>query len=332
MVKSDTSGIAAILVTQGEFRFYIAAMPSYILRETCFTITREADPKEGFQRVLNEERAKKIATYIDSGSGSIPTAIILSAQPQSELKYNSKSKTISFKNDEKAFLIIDGQHRVYGFIKANQSIRVPVVIYEELTRVQEARLFIDINTNQEQVPEALLLDVKTLLKNETEDEKRCSELFDIFYNHDSSVLKGKLDRATRTQGKISRITFNKSVIELLKNELKELPMEKSYIVINNYLKACQKVFTEIDSRLSNLMYKPVSFEGLLRSAKAVIDKATTKYDKLSYETFYDVVKVLKDNISKERLLRPGNSPKRFSESIIQGITTIYIRPNSVVED
>jgi len=307
-------------------------MPSDILRETCFTITREADPKEGFQRVLNEERAQKIAAYIDSGSGSIPTAIILSAQPESELKYNSKSKTISFKKNEKAFLIIDGQHRVYGFIKASQSIRVPVVIYEELTRVQEARLFIDINTNQEQVPDALLLDVKTLLRNETEDEKRCSELFDIFYNNDTSVLKGKLVRATRTQGKISRITFNKSVIELLKNELKELSTEKSFSVINNYFKAFQKVFTEIDSSLSNLIYKPVAFEGLLRSAKAVINKATTKHGKLSYETFYDVVRVLKDNISKERLLRPGNSPKRFSESIIEAITTVYIRPNIIVED
>ena len=32
-----------------------------------------------------------------------------------------------------AFLILDGQHRVYGFSLAKTSLRVPVVIYNNLT-------------------------------------------------------------------------------------------------------------------------------------------------------------------------------------------------------
>lgn len=62
---------AAILVTQGTFKFYVVAMPSDILKGTCFTITREEDPEEGFQRRFNESRAEDIAKYIDEGTGSI---------------------------------------------------------------------------------------------------------------------------------------------------------------------------------------------------------------------------------------------------------------------
>lgn len=104
--------------------------------------------------------SEEIAQYIDSGTGSIPTAIILAAQEEANLEYSSKNKTISFNKEKNSFLIIDGQHRVWGFIKASTSIRVPVVIYEELTRVEEAQLFVDINSNQKEVPRGLILDVK----------------------------------------------------------------------------------------------------------------------------------------------------------------------------
>lgn len=96
--------LAAILVIQGKYKFYVVAMPSEILRDTCFTITREDDPIEGFQRRLDEKRAEEISRYIDSGLGSIPTAIILSAQDEADLRYNSKTKTISFSGEKNHFL------------------------------------------------------------------------------------------------------------------------------------------------------------------------------------------------------------------------------------
>ncbi|WNF37193.1 DGQHR domain-containing protein [Bacillaceae bacterium IKA-2] len=329
---ANKHSLATILVTQGKYRYYIASMPSEHLRDTCFTVTREEDPLEGFQRRLDEGRAKEIADYIDTENGSIPTAIILSAQEDARLVHNTRSKTISFSKKGKAFLVIDGQHRVWGFIKAKSSVRVPVVIFEGLSRIEEAQLFIDINTTQQGVPEALLLDVKTLLQNETEEEKRCSDLFEQFFTSKESILKGYMVRAESQTGKISRKLFNSSIKEVLNNRLRPVDIEKSYIAINNYLRAFKEVFTEIDSNYKDLVYRPIVFQGVLMICTSVINKTMNKHGKLTYDAFYDIIIVLKSNISKNKLSRPGGSYKKFSEQIHEALTRVHIQANIIVED
>ena len=88
------------LVTQGKHRFYTLTMPSDVLANTCFVTTRDEDPKKGFQRVLDEKRAEQIADYTDAGFGTIPTSIVLSAQPAAELKVIGKGKTLEFRDHE----------------------------------------------------------------------------------------------------------------------------------------------------------------------------------------------------------------------------------------
>ncbi|MEW6182278.1 MAG: DGQHR domain-containing protein [Bacillota bacterium] len=323
--------LSAILVLQGKFRFYVVSMPSDVLRDTCFTITREDDPIEGFQRRLDPNRANDIANYIDKGVGSIPTAIIVSAQEQTDLKYNSKTKTISFKNQKKAFIIIDGQHRVWGFTLAKNSIRVPVVIYEGLTRVEEAQLFIDINVNQKQVPDSLLLDVKRLLQRETDEEKRYSELFDMFYADPNSVLRGHLVRGENRPGKLSRIMFNKAIADLLRSELLKVPNKKCFDIINNYLKAVQQIIHEIEPKARGIT-KAVTFQGMMAVSRYVIEKTVNKHEKLTQDAFYDILKELKNNISKEVILRPGNSYRKFSDKVLEALSRLYIEPTIITEE
>lgn len=324
--------LATILVTQGKYRYYIASMPSEYLRDTCFTVTREEDPIEGFQRRLDEGRADEIAEYIDLKDGSIPTAIVLSAQEDAQLFHNTRSKTISFEKKGKVFLVIDGQHRVWGFIKAKKSVRVPVVIFEGLSRIEEAQLFIDINTTQKKVPDALLLDVKTLLQNETAEEKRCSDLFDLFFNSKESILKEHLVRGESRSGKISRKLFNSSIKEVLNNQLRPLDIDKSYIAINNYLRAFKDVFTEIDDGFKNYIYRPIVFQGILIISSSIFVKTIEKHNKLTYDSFYDIIKVLKTNISKSKLTRPGGSYKKFGEQIHEALTRIHVQANIIVEE
>ncbi|MHB1127096.1 MAG: DGQHR domain-containing protein [Bacillota bacterium] len=328
----EKNSLAAILVTQGEYKFYIVAMPSELLRDTCFTITREEDPIEGFQRRLDEQRADEIAKYIDEDKGSIPTAIILSAQENAELKYVSRNKTISFNLEKKSFLIIDGQHRIWGFIKAKNSIRVPVVIYEGLNRVEEAQLFVDINSTQKEVPKELLLDVKRLLQKETDYERRCSEIFEKFFTQKESILKGHLVRAERVSGKISRKVFNNSIAGLMDNVLRELSTVGSFNVINNYLRSIQRILSEIDSDLSSSIVKPVFFQGMMGVSAYVIDKTYLKHNKLTIEAFSDVLQILKTNISKTYLKKPGNSYKKLIERTLDALTKVIIKPGTITEE
>jgi hypothetical protein len=139
---------AASLLSQGRHRFYTLAMPSDVLAETCVVDLRSKNPIDGFQRNLDKRRAQEIANYIDKGFGTIPTSIVLSAQKIASLNYTGAKRTLRFRKTPGAFLILDGQHRVYGFHEAESRIRVPVVIYNNLSRAEECRLFMDINTKQ----------------------------------------------------------------------------------------------------------------------------------------------------------------------------------------
>src|SRR3954452_13388150 len=90
----DHVSYTAVLLTQGKHRFYTLAMPSEILAATCIVEPRAKNPLDGFQRLLDERRAQEIANYIDSGFGTIPSSIILSAQPEAELQYIRKTRTL----------------------------------------------------------------------------------------------------------------------------------------------------------------------------------------------------------------------------------------------
>ncbi|MGD9657237.1 MAG: DNA sulfur modification protein DndB, partial [Methylocystis sp.] len=84
----DSVSVPAQLVTQGRHRFYALVLPSSLLAETCVVEPRVENPIEGFQRLLDEKRAKAIAKYIDAGFGTVPGAVVLSAQSRAHMHYD----------------------------------------------------------------------------------------------------------------------------------------------------------------------------------------------------------------------------------------------------
>lgn len=248
------------LITQGNFKFYSLAMPSDILASTCFVSTRDENPIDGFQRVLDSKRAQEIADYIDSGKSSIPTAIILSAQKEADFAYISRNKTLEFNAFPKAFLILDGQHRVYGFSKATTPVRVPVIIYNGLSRKEETRLFVDINTKQRPVPTELVLDIKSLAEYENGIEILCKEIFDYFGTQSDSILLGLMSPASKATGKISRVTFN-AAIKPLYNIFGNWETIEIYQFLNAYLIAITAGF---DNKGIKSITKPTMFKAVLQ--------------------------------------------------------------------
>jgi len=267
----NTDNISVTLITQGKHRFYSATMNIDLIAESCSTNPREADPVAGFQRTLDETRANSIAKYIRDG-GTIPSSIILSAQSDSNLTYNARNKTISFNVTQSSFLILDGQHRVYGFRKLmdeDLKYRVPVIIYSELTPIEEARLFIDINTLQRAVPKELLLDIKKLAERENDDEALLNELFTNFEVSEDSYLLNKLSRFDKQKGKISKVTFYDSMRPILK-EFNINDIDKLYRIMNSYFIAAGDVTKENGFVLDEFITKATAFKILVSHARAII--------------------------------------------------------------
>ena len=262
---------AALLMSQNKHRFYFTTIPVDDLFRYCFVAKRDEDPVAGFQRALNESRADDIAGYLAAGTGSIPSNIVLSAQPNAELIYNRKTKSISFAREGSAFLVLDGQHRLWGYQKCAVRHRVPVAIYEGLTRAEETKLFIDINTTQRGVPAALLLDIKELADVEDAKEHTLRQIFDRLNIDSKSPLAGKLSASKSLTNRISRVTFNRAVGPVLTSGVAlDAGAENRYKLILNFLNAWDAELPD-----KTLLLRSAFFESIFELFGEIIQNTLT---------------------------------------------------------
>jgi len=311
--QNETLSYTASLVTQGDHRFYTLTLPADILARTCFVVAREEDPEEGFQRMLNKERAQQIADYIDSGLGTIPTSIVLSAQDTADFKYNARSKSVSFKDFNKSFLVLDGQHRVYGFRLSKSNLRVPVVIYNELAKKTESRLFIDINTKQKPVPNELLLDIRKLADYQDDTETVLGEIFDIFDTEPGSPLIGKMTPSKRVKGKLSRVTFNAA----LKPHLKlfgEASSEQIYEPLAAYFGAFMRQNSARNTGID--ITNPTAFRALSNVFPEVSQRVQDKHGReYVIEHFEVIFEEMLNNVKSSTLKNAGNNAGNYAKAL-----------------
>jgi DGQHR domain-containing protein len=310
------------LVTQGKHKFYTLTMPSDVLARTCFVSTREADPKRGFQRLLDEKRASEIANYIDNGLGTIPNSIVLSAQQDAELRLLN-SKTLEFNDAPKAFLILDGQHRVYGFSMTKTALRVPVVIYNGLSRKDESRLFIDINTKQRPVPNELLLDIKKLAEYETTSEQFSGAVFDRFHDDPSSPLLGMLSRSSRGKGKISRVTFYaamKPLLAFLENSDPDVTFQALAGFITAFLEGCRA----LDVDIMDVITRPTVFKGFMLLFPDVAQQVKDRFGKeYTAARFRDVMGPMFSRLRATTFSNAGSSSKDLHNTLSKALRTQF---------
>ncbi len=312
--SEDTAVVGVSLVTQGNNKFYTATIPIAIITQTCFVSSREIDPEEGFQRMLDKNRAEEIANYLDKG-GAIPNSIVLSAQSEAGLEYSSKKRSVTFNLVSNAFLILDGQHRVFGFRKANLSklkkIRIPVVIFNNLSRAEEAKLFIDINTKQKPVPNELLLDIKKLALTEVTGESFCREIFDYLNTETDSCLRGMMSPSSKDRNKITRPQFNNAIKPFL-SKISNNDAYSVYSALNQYIESFKIRFNELSDK--NLITNATNFTAMLYIFPAISRKMKDKYSgSYSLDNYLEVLEPILSRIDLSILKKFAGSPKKLSE-------------------
>ena len=228
----------ALKITQNGQTFYFITIPKEDIFPFCYVSDRQEDPSKGFQRSLEITRAKAISRYLDDSVGSIPTNVVLSAQPEAGLEFDEVKGIITFKREYSAFLVLDGQHRLYGYGLTKKPHLVPVAIYENLQKKNEVSLFMDINTTQRGVPAALLLDIRQLAEREENDEKDLRELFDYLGCSNNSPFTGLMSPSKAVRGMLARPVFNRAAASVLKGSMTErLERQKKFELFENYLRS-----------------------------------------------------------------------------------------------
>lgn len=265
-----------------------------------------------------------IAQYLNQGSGSIPTTVVLSAQEETQLKYNSRSKTIAFDRTEKAFLVLDGQHRLWGYQtcleKYGKDHRVPLSIYENLPRSDETRLFIDINTKQVGVPAALLLDIKQLAQIESERESTLRDLFDGIRKNRKLFFSSQLSPAKSAAGKVSRVTFNRAVGQALDSSiLQGLDSKKRLTLVSNYLEAFEKALDD-----QKILTRSAFLEAIFDVFEQAVRQSLLSYKNAKPDSIEKVIRPIAKYSYADSTLRSVGQVKKAVRSALAGSISISL--------
>jgi DGQHR domain-containing protein len=177
--------VPAIRGRIGDSRFYAFAIEPSRLLPIAFVSHRSKADQENvitYQRMLNKKRLASIRKYIVEEKGMFPNSIIINfLTGKNELRFDrvgGESDTeaqlgyLYLPNRFKSAWIIDGQHRLYGFSGTDyiDRVTIPVIAFENLDAVKQARMFVDINSKQVRVKKNLLEDLYSDLLWDSKDE------------------------------------------------------------------------------------------------------------------------------------------------------------------
>jgi DNA sulfur modification protein DndB len=141
---------------------YVTALPGHWLLDHSTPAWRIKDPKKGFQRVVKEERARKITIDVLDQRRTFPNAIVLATNRET---LNTTDGHLEIPSDLR-LLVVDGQHRLWAQRFSAFEAQYGCVIHMGLSEVDMARRFLEINDNQKRVPSSLRWDLVRLVRPE----------------------------------------------------------------------------------------------------------------------------------------------------------------------
>jgi DGQHR domain-containing protein len=249
------------------------------------------DPEEdgpGFQRLLNQGRAKKLSDYLldayGEGDAFLPTSLFLATNK--DIPFEESTNSISFDiRDVGPFNVVDGQHRIAGLVAAaakNPDIldfEIPVNIAVGLDYVSQMCHFLIVNTTQRSVDKAVEQQIIARLTNMVEIEQMptiprwiqkqvekgedARALFIAnFLNSDLNspwLNKIRMANDENPDSTINQKSFVNSVKKYIfsaSNPLSDSSFDsKRAQVLSNYWKAVVELLVDFDSPKSSVIYK-----------------------------------------------------------------------------
>lgn len=273
--------------------FYLTAMDSKKLFSICKVERVSENPAVGFQRQLDSSRAKRIAKYLEDRV--IPGAIIISAQEGTTLQFDSNTNILEFGDDEGSFLVIDGQHRLYGAkLKVDgggANVMFPVCILAGLSLTDEVQYFIDVNSTAKGVPKTLRIELtKFLVKQDSIEDIRLRLFRDLNIEQDSPLC-GKLSAEQKGPGYLSHVPFELAINKiLLGDRLRDLDYEYKKSLIKNYLIGVYKNL--LDEGLPQKITQSAFFQAIFRVFDRACETALLTRGNYKAETFEYVFEAL----------------------------------------
>lgn len=167
--------VPAISINIGPTKCYSFSLTPEKLLKIAY-VSHRAKGKETdvdtYQRLIKKSRIDDIREYVEEGN-YFPTNIVLNVRARREMRFdpgavprnvNAESGTVGWltlPSEYKSAWIIDGQHRLYGYSGSDMAAKaeLSILAFEGLTNGEQAKLFVDINSNQKSVKRNLLVEL-----------------------------------------------------------------------------------------------------------------------------------------------------------------------------
>ena len=277
-------------VQQGDLTLFSTAIKVKVLIQENFYSVETLDPSNsgdsGYQRLLNQARARKLADYIVKGQDRqdafLPTSVFLATDQ--DLVFDQATNTIEIDTDRiGAFNVVDGQHRLEGLKMATKKddrvleFTVPVNIAVNLPKLHQMCHFLIVNTTQKSVDKAVeqrivarlteVLDVEDMpslpkwILNIVErgEVEKAVKLVDFLNEESNSPWRGKIKMANDPSPKmINQRSFVKAIVKYVltaNNPIAALnDFDKEKRIFLNYWRAIAEIIDDGDGNAS-ILYK-----------------------------------------------------------------------------
>ena len=178
VVIPELSGrtVSAIRGKLGGRPFFCFVTTPRDLLKISFVNHRSLNDPEGaptYQRLVSRTRMRDIGDFIKAG-GYFPNNLLINFVRPARFERSSVGERdgiqfgrLYLPDRYRSAWIIDGQHRLYGFAPIDDKYlnqNIIVVAFENLSKTEEANLFVTINHEQKSVPKHLLADLEGELK------------------------------------------------------------------------------------------------------------------------------------------------------------------------
>lgn len=285
---------SATKVRQGNLTLYATSLT---VRHLCmpgmYRIDR-LDPMantNGFQRLLEHRRAKRLSEYLSDGLGDgdafLPTSLFLATEK--DIAFDHSTNSIAFEIDKVGpFDVVDGQHRIAGLLLAAEKDRrfldfeIPVNIAVSLDVISQMCHFLIVNTTQRSVDRSVaqqivarltkMVDVAKLptiprwIRRQVDrgEDARALDMVTYLNTEESSVWFGKIRMANDARKDKSVTIHQKTFVESIKRYILVsahplsaigIDIHKQQRALTNYWNAICDLLCDFDSAQESVVMK-----------------------------------------------------------------------------
>lgn len=318
---SDELRVDAFRVEQSGFEFYLFKMDSKTLRAISTVSTRTKDAPQGYQRVLSAKRLADIGNYIKGKRSTFPGSVIVNLGQGASFHPGSNPDvgTLEIPKRPNQAWVIDGQHRLWGFERAGgKEFDLVVCAFLGLTPADQAKVFIDVNSNQKGVNTSLLYDLIDLARDASFVDQRAHEIVKALSTDEDSPWAGNIKMLGTGAGIITQAGFIRPLQVQLRNPaspFSQYSEGEQIQVLKTYFSAFEELFPDAWLSKKHILCKTLGVSAMLSALPTVLMHCTLRND-FTLKTMKDVLK----DVPNATIPQLGGSPLDFTSASLAGLT------------